>query len=103
MPWQPVAARPGVGRCNQSSVSGWLGGYFLARPHPKPLSPVVVIVKADSAILFSRIRLVHVERDFARRSVHVLVVDDFLVLLDGVVLGRLHVQLPPPSALLIGN
>src|SRR5580704_15619249 len=67
--------------------------FFRVRTHPKPPSAVIVIVEADSALLFRRVRLVHVERDFAARADHGLVRDHFLVLLDGVALGRLHIQL----------
>src|SRR5580704_17708786 len=75
-------------------------------PHPKPRSAVIVIVEADSALLFRRVRLVHVERDFAARADHGLVRDHFLVLLDGVALGRLHIQLAHrsgPLFLLVGT
>ena len=76
--------------------------------HPKLLSAVVVIVEADCALLFRRIRLVDIERDFAPRSGLGLglVRDHFLMLLDGVVLGRLHVQLAQrsdPLFPLVGN
>src|SRR5580693_8644071 len=92
MPRQPVAAWPGIGRCSQNSISGWLrAAAFPRSPHPKLPSAVVVIVEADGACLFCRIRLIDVERDFVPYSGHGLVRDHFLSLLDGVVFGRLYV------------
>src|SRR5579862_3603243 len=70
-----------------------------------PTLAVVVIVEADGAFLLGRIRLVDVKGDFAPRYGPVLVRNDFLLLLVGVALGRLHVQLaqrPDPLFLLIG-
>src|SRR5581483_2712076 len=49
VPRQPVAARP-----------------FRARPYPKPLSAIIVIVEADRAFLFGGVGLVDVEGDVAR-------------------------------------
>src|SRR5436305_6964165 len=88
------------------SPGGRARSFFRVRPHPKLRSAVVVIVEADSTLLFRGVRLVHVERDLALRSGHGLVRDHFLVLLDGVALGRLHVQLAQrsgPLFLLVGT
>src|SRR2546430_7741084 len=80
--------------------------FFRVRLHPKLRSAVIVIVEADGALLFRRVRLVHVERDFAPRANHALVRDHVLVLLDGVALGRLYVQFAQrsgPLFLLVGT
>src|SRR5205807_749800 len=91
-----------------NSVSGVVarGHYFRVRPHTKLRSAVIVIVEADGALLFRSVRLVDVERDLAACGRYGLVRDHVLVLLDGVALGRLHVQLaqgPGPLFLLVGT
>src|SRR5580704_9070851 len=65
-------------------------GHMPRSNHPKPRLAVVVIVEADRASLLGRVRLVHVEREVTPRYGHGLVRDEFRVLLDGVVLGRLR-------------
>src|ERR1035438_6863320 len=71
---------------------GGCAALFFVRPHPKSLSTVIVIVEADRDLLLGQIRLIHVQREFVPGAGGVLVRDDFLVLLDGVVLGRFQVQ-----------
>src|SRR6185369_9751814 len=99
MPRQPAAAWPGIRRCSQIRSPGWSRAVIrsASAPHPKLRSAVVVIVEADGALLFRGVGLVHVERDLAPRAGHRLVRDHFLVLLDGVALGRLDVQLAQRS------
>src|SRR5581483_6148562 len=95
VPRQPVAARPCVWRCGQRNSPAGRARSFRARPYPKPLSAIIVIVEADRAFLFGGVGLVDVEGDVARpgSGPRLLVLDDLLVLLKGVVLRCFHIHL----------
>src|SRR5689334_2169675 len=107
MPGQPGAAWPGLGRCSQiRSPRSWRADGLPRSPHPKLPSAIVIIVEADRALLLSRVGLVHVERHLTPHAGHGLVRDQLLVLLDGVVLGRLYALLAQrsgPLFLLVGH
>src|SRR5580704_6760625 len=84
--------------------------YIPNSTHPKPRSAVVVIVEADRPGLLGRVRLVHVEPGVAPRNGHDLasqvIRDQFPVLLDGIVFGRLQPQFaqrPDPLSLRTGG
>src|SRR6202050_2238092 len=104
MPRQPVAAWPCVGRCCQLWSPGARARLrHRARPHPKPRSAVIIVIEADRALLFGRVRLIYVKADLTSWGGGVLVGDKFLPLLDGVAFGRLDVHLAQSPDLLISN